>query len=762
MHGLRIGMMYRNPRLFRLSATVAMGALLCNTLFPVAVAQPAPPPPVQPAQSQPDPAQADPPARVGRIASQSGAVSFRTSADTQWSAATPNYPVSAGNAFWTEPTARANLEISASSVSLNGQTELDISTLDDSGLQAVAPQGEAYFHLNLAPNEIWSVETPRGTARLTQSGRYDIVVGTTDQPTTITVVEGAAELEGPGVSLKLAANQTATITGSGPFEAKAGPIERDAFLSARISAEHPPTHAPTSIPAQLSFMSGAEDLSGTGEWSQSSDYGQVWYPPVASNWVPYRDGDWAYVAPWGWTWVDSAPWGFAPFHYGRWAQINNRWGWVPGGERDAGRPVYAPALVTFIGLSAGVAVGAALAHGSVGWVPLGPREAYHPWYHASSNYERQINRADVKEGAPGDRNPALSSFANRSAATSVPAGVMMGSRPVRAAARPVPAQAFASAHAVIGEQPIRPTAATFGVTPAVAHQLNLTGTTGARHPAPGPVVRAQAEGPSGGQASRPALLGPHGEQPGASRPGEVNGRSPGGPGAGSPPIPTPETRPAGVPGSREARPGTEPPASGSPPGGRPENGPDHGPGGAPPVPPAGEHRPGEQGPGAQGPGAQGPGAQGPAAPGSHDTRPPAEPAAPPRPGARPEGAERPAPGGAEHAPGTDRPEGRPPGRPEAPHEQPPRSEAAPHPAAAPPHAEAPPTRAAAPPPHVEAPPPRPAAPPPPAPHVEAPPPRPAAPPPPPPHVEAPHPAAPPPHAEPPRAAPAPHEEKRPG
>ena len=67
-----------------------------------------------------------------------------------------------------------------------------------------------------------------------------------------------------------------------------------------------------------------------GVMVRQPEYGQVWYPQVAPDWVPYREGSWAYVAPWGWTWVDSEPWGFAPFHYGRWADIGGRWGWVPG------------------------------------------------------------------------------------------------------------------------------------------------------------------------------------------------------------------------------------------------------------------------------------------------------------------------------------------------------------------------------------------------------------------------------------------------
>ena len=105
-----------------------------------AVAQPAPPP-LPPAQGQPDQNQADPPARVGRIAAITGAVSFHNQGDTEWSTASVNYPVSTGNAFWTEPAAETQLEISDSRIALAGGTEFDVYALDASGLQGVAVQG---------------------------------------------------------------------------------------------------------------------------------------------------------------------------------------------------------------------------------------------------------------------------------------------------------------------------------------------------------------------------------------------------------------------------------------------------------------------------------------------------------------------------------------------------------------------------------------------------------------------------------------------
>ena len=571
-------MMRHSSRLFRLSASVAIGALLSGGMLPVAVAQPIPP--VQ--APSPDQTQGDPPSRVGRIAGESGAVAFRTSADTQWSPATANYPVSSGNAFWTEPSARAELQISASHIDLSGQTEFDVTTLDASGLQAVSEQGEVYLHLaDLAPNEVWSVQTPRGTVRLTQAGRYGIVVGTADQPTQITVVEGAAAIDGPGVSLTVGPNQTATVTGAGPFQGSIGPEMRDAFLAARLAAERPPASLPAPISARLRYLPEITDLSGTGEWQQEPDYGEVWYPPVAPGWVPYQYGEWTYVAPWGWTWVDSAPWGFVPFHYGRWAHIGRRWGWIPGDLQAAGPAVYAPALVAFVGLAAA---------GTVGWVPLGPGEAYHPWYHASGGYIRQINAGHVQDPAVIGNQVALGSLINRGAATMVPASVMLGSRPVRPEARLISPQTLASARPLVGEQPIPPAVGTLGVTPAIARQLNLRPVAGIAPPrfVAGPVVRVQEPGLPNGARPLPGLIGPHGEQAGIPHPGGPAVPGPGAaqtPGAPLPPV-LPGNRPSGLPGTPETRPPGAPAAP------HPETEIQRPPG-VPPLPGPGGHPPGE-------------------------------------------------------------------------------------------------------------------------------------------------------------------------
>src|SRR5579872_7207981 len=71
------------------------------------------------------------------------------------------------------------------------------------------------------------------------------------------------------------------------------------------------------------------------------------------------------------------------------AEVGGGWCWVPGPV--VVRPVYAPALVVFVG---GPRFGATLSFGGgggVGWFPLGPREVYVPPYRTSERYVQRVN-----------------------------------------------------------------------------------------------------------------------------------------------------------------------------------------------------------------------------------------------------------------------------------------------------------------------------------------------------------------------------------
>ena len=565
--------MHTRNMLIGLARTVAVSSvLLAPGVFPPAEAQNA----------------QDPPSRVGRVALLTGTVSFRSSEQTTWDSALLNYPVTSGNSFWTEPAAVAEIEISSAHLVLDQSTEFDIGTLDDRTLVATEPQGALYMRLVwVRPGDSYQITTPRGLVTIATAGRYEIVAGDADHPTLVTVVEGNADVDIGTASLTVTPHQTASVTGTDSFGVAIVPAVNDAFLTARLASERPPPAAVirrVTPPEILARMTGGDALMNTGTWAPSPQYGRIWYPPVEADWVPYRHGHWGYVAPWGWTWIDAAPWGFAPFHYGRWVQDGRRWGWVPvqqGVVIAANvRPIYAPALVTFIGLAAGAVTDARRGPdfgGSVGWIPLGPQEVYRPPYRVSTNYVRNVNVTDVRNVTNVTNvtstatTTTINNYVNRSAVTVVPAAVMTASQPIATRIEPVTPRTIALARPVQAA-PVQPTTATIGVTPAVAKALNLKPEAGAPPPArpaaPGPAPELHAGGvqivPHAPTAARPGTTAaPAGRLPNAAgRPA-----TPGGKPAAVQPVTLPRLRPVPAGGTAlpaSAVPSHVPPATAVP------------------------------------------------------------------------------------------------------------------------------------------------------------------------------------------------------
>ena len=453
----------------------------------------------------PIPPRIDPPARVARLARTSGTVSFHTADADQWSPATVNGPIIAGDALWTEPGARADVQLTTNRIAMAPTTELDVAALDDQVLATSEPQGEIYLNLRqLLPGDHYTVQTPRCVVEITAAGRYGVVAGDADHPTVVTVIDGAAAITGPGLSLQVGPRQTATLTGSSPVQGSIGPMAQDQFLTMVLAEEKPAPRSTVAIPPVVQQMTGADDLDEQGQWQDTPQYGAVWYPPVEAGWVPYRQGHWAYVAPWGWTWIDDAAWGFAPFHYGRWAQVDNRWGWIPMSPgAAAANPVYAPALVSFLAI--GAAVGA-IGGRSIAWVPLGPREPYYPPYRANLAYIRGLNATSVPNvnqvitaSIGVNHLNAMNNFADRGAATIVPAAAMIGSAPIGVVARPLPAAQFAGVRAETG-LPVRPGPTTTGVTPAIGRQFNFIPPARPAQAVPGPAI-----GRTEPRSARPAI-----------------------------------------------------------------------------------------------------------------------------------------------------------------------------------------------------------------------------------------------------------------
>ena len=167
---------------------------------------------------------ADPPGRVGRIGLLEGAVSFHTGDQDDWSPASLNYPVTAGNSFWTEPDARLELQLGGATVRLRPSTEFDVTALDEESFQGQIGQGSVNVRVRyFGPDQFYQIVTAHGTVQLTQAGRYHIEAGSADgsQPTLVEVIEGSAEFVGANTDVTVTAGQSATISGGSLAKARA-------------------------------------------------------------------------------------------------------------------------------------------------------------------------------------------------------------------------------------------------------------------------------------------------------------------------------------------------------------------------------------------------------------------------------------------------------------------------------------------------------------------------------------------------------------
>ena len=332
----------------------------------------------------------DPPGRVARLSYLNGTVSFEPSGENQWSQATLNDPLTTGDRVYTDNDGRAELETGNIAVRLSTNTDLTTTNLNDQLVQLGLSQGTLQVHAyDIREGNSVEIDTPSAALTLLRAGSYRVETYPDNNTTLVTVNTGDLEISGSGFSQTVHAGQAVKLTGtdqvqldfvsapgSDDFDQWCGDRDRR-FLSSQ-SREYVGPYVP-----------GYADLDQYGSWEAAPEYGQVWFPrSVAVGWVPYRYGHWAWVEPWGWTWVEDEPWGFAPFHYGRWVAIGPRWGWIPGPV--AVRPVYAPALVAFVG-GGGFSVGV----GVQCWFPLGPRDPFFPWYHHSDVYLRQVNVTNV-------------------------------------------------------------------------------------------------------------------------------------------------------------------------------------------------------------------------------------------------------------------------------------------------------------------------------------------------------------------------------
>src|SRR5580693_2315587 len=404
-----------------------------------------------------DPAQAqaqivDPPTRVARLNYVQGAVSFQPGGEQDWLEADINRPLTTGDNLWADKDSRGEVHIGATSIRLSSDTGISFLNLDDRTVQLQLAQGTIEVHLRrLEPGNAFEIDTPNLAFTLAASGEYRIQADPDGNSTAIIVREGAGQVTGAGESYDLTAGQQYTFNGTDQltFDAQAAP-EFDNFED-WCQAQDQRENSSASARYVSRDVDGYYDLDGNGDWQTDPDYGAVWVPAgVAVGWAPY--------------------------HYGRWAQVRGgSWGWVPGPM--VVRPVYAPALVGFVGGAGfGVGVGFGSGFSGVAWFPLGPRDVYIPSYRTSPRYVQNINVTNTRvinvtqvttayNNYLVNRNVGASrvdyTYAhNAVAVTAVSRETFVGAKPVATGFVRVTPEQLQNAH-VIQQTPLAPTRSSY-------------------------------------------------------------------------------------------------------------------------------------------------------------------------------------------------------------------------------------------------------------------------------------------------------------
>jgi uncharacterized protein DUF6600/FecR-like protein len=465
-------------------------------------------------------ARADPPGRVARLSYADGHVSFSPAGENDWTVASASRPLTAGDRLWTDQEARAELHIGSTSLHLGNNTSFAFINLDDNTTQIQLSQGSMNFRVRKVDSRHnFEVDTPSLAFTVHRPGRYRIDVDPNGGSTAISVREGEGDAIWENNTYPVSAGQWVRFTGTNtvnfdtaqpppPDEFDNWSAERDRRNDGAVSARY--------VSRELT---GYEDLDAHGTWRTVPDYGSVWVPTdIPEGWAPYRYGHWAWIAPWGWTWVDDAPWGFAPFHYGRWAYTGGLWAWVP--APIAVQPVYAPALVAFVG---GPEFGISLSFGGggVGWFPLGPGELYRPAFDASRTYITNVNTTNTTVN-----NTTITNIYNQNitnvhyvnqqapgAVTAVPTAAFTQGQPIGHAAVHVPPQALRAAQVTAAPAAVPTRASVLGPAapsaarpPAAAFARPVVART---PPPPAPVpfeAKQQAVTANGGRPLAPSAL----------------------------------------------------------------------------------------------------------------------------------------------------------------------------------------------------------------------------------------------------------------
>jgi hypothetical protein len=364
---------------------VAALLVLCTTVTGANLsraADPPPPPPLPPAAGA-----LPPPAPAGETQNQSeltpprlsyvhgGEVSFWRPGAEDWTPARVNTPLAPGDVLYAGRGTTIEIQVGPRAFLRAAEgTQIGLDDQDDDLVQFRVTAGHVGMDVReMPPGQAVELATPNAAFTVERAGYYRLDVGDDSSTFRAHRAGRASVIPASGTSTVLTADQQAVVSGDGArVQLVAAPelTAWDRWNDQRTNA----LAQSASVRYVGTGVYGAEQLDQHGSWRAVETYGNVWVPSgVASGWSPYTTGRWIWDPRYGWTWLDDAPWGWAPYHYGRWVYAGSYWAWAPG--PIVVRPVYAPALVVFLGGPVRVSIGRPVA-----WAPLGWGEPVTPWW----------------------------------------------------------------------------------------------------------------------------------------------------------------------------------------------------------------------------------------------------------------------------------------------------------------------------------------------------------------------------------------------
>ncbi|MBU0965518.1 MAG: FecR domain-containing protein [Proteobacteria bacterium] len=302
----------------------------------------------------------------------------------QWGLLSINTPIGEGDQIWVPQDGIAELQLNSGSyIRLDGNTSLQILSMDEDSSQFYLSQGSVYVHYDAPQGSVIQMDNPDTSTRAFDRAIFRVDVQ--DQFSDVSCYKGYVETENQLGNTRVNAGQTVSLgrDTNGDIAPLGPPDEWDLWNRARHD-ELFPRNVPVAgsyLPSELSPYSS--ELGRSGRWVRVPDYGNVWTPTafVGPNWAPYRHGRWIWRGH-DYVWLSSEPWGWAPYHYGRWAFAPAiGWFWVP---PHHGSVYWGPGYV-----------GWTRTEDYVGWVPLAPGEMYYGRGYYGRN-SVNITHVDIK------------------------------------------------------------------------------------------------------------------------------------------------------------------------------------------------------------------------------------------------------------------------------------------------------------------------------------------------------------------------------